>query len=130
MKRNLCRALMLMLLATFVTGCEVQPGQRWAEKKRQRELERRQAAMIPPPPAVPPGEELFAAHCMICHKGKKGGGSLGPSLVGIGNTREGEYLEQVIRQPNKVYPGTVMPAFDRLSQEEVEALVDHLMTLK
>jgi|GEM_PF-630385 len=128
MKGNLYRALVLMLLAVVVTGCQVEPGKRWAEKKRQREQARKQVALIPPPPAVPPGVELFADHCMICHKGKKGGGTLGPSLVGIGRKREGEYLEQVIRQPNQVNPGTVMPAFDRLSQEEIEAIVDYLMT--
>ena len=130
MKQSMHRIVSLVLLAMLMAACSDQPGKQWAAKKRARAAARKlqdQAEELPP---VPPGEKIFAENCLICHKVRNKGGVVGPDLSKIGQSRDGDYLEQVIRQPAKVYPGSVMPPFEHLPSEQIDALVDYLLTLK
>ncbi|HBA88745.1 MAG TPA: cytochrome C [Geobacter sp.] len=76
------------------------------------------------------GEPLFAQRCLECHMVHGKGGRVGPDLSLVGGKRNRAFLEQVIREPSKVYPGTVMPPNDTLSTKQVDSLVDYLGSLK
>ncbi len=76
------------------------------------------------------GEALFNERCRQCHAAKEQGGALGPDLSQAGSTRDARFLGQVIREPSKFYPGSVMPPYDTLSQKQVDSLVDYLGSLK
>jgi cytochrome c2 len=76
------------------------------------------------------GEPLFNERCRDCHKVGNKGGATGPELSHIGAKRDRAYLQQVIRDPSKVFPGTAMPPSDNLSIRQVDSLVDYLSSLK
>ena len=81
-------------------------------------------------PAKRTGEEIFIERCRDCHKVHETGGVVGPDLSGVGAKRDRGFLDQVIRQPSKVYPGTVMPPYDTLPADQIKLLVDYLSGLK
>lgn len=76
------------------------------------------------------GEALFAERCRQCHTVHGKGGAVGPELSRVGGRRDRVFLERVIREPSRVYPGTVMPAYDTFSKKQVDSLVDYLSSLK
>jgi sulfur-oxidizing protein SoxX len=76
------------------------------------------------------GEELFNERCRDCHIVKDKGGVVGPELTHVGGRRDRLFLEKVIREPGKVYPGTAMPPYDTFSKKQIESLVDYLDGLK
>ncbi len=92
------------------------------------------------------GRELFESRitgCSICHSVRAGDDRVGPSLYGIGSRASTRvagldaetYLWQSILLPDEYivegYPaGQMLPIYrDRLSQEELDAIVDYLLTL-
>ena len=117
MNRNLylIKLLLLALLASSCSKGEEQP---------------REGRKSIPFPEELTGEPLFNEHCLGCHKVRGKGGSLGPDLSAVGARRDSRSMEQVIREPSRVFPGTVMPAYDRFSKRQVDSLVDYLSTLK
>jgi len=74
--------------------------------------------------SAPHGDELYARHCSSCH-GLDGNGGVGvpialPSfLTSVSN----EYLKKTIRLGR---PGRIMPAFDSLSDAQLNAIVKHI----
>ena len=76
------------------------------------------------------GKELFNERCRDCHVVEEKGGVVGPALTHVGGRRDRRFLEQVIREPAKAYPGTVMPSYDTFSKKQVDSLVDYLSGLK
>lgn len=73
------------------------------------------------------GKTLYAQHCAVCH-GADGAGGVGvplnlPDFLAVASDK---YLEITIREGR---PGRVMPAFPRLGDTEIDALVAHLRTL-
>jgi cytochrome c oxidase cbb3-type subunit 3 len=74
--------------------------------------------------AAPDGEALFADHCSACH-GTAGEGGVGvplslPSfLAGV----DDDFLRKTIRLGR---PGRVMPAFPKLSDAQIKAIVGHI----
>jgi cytochrome c oxidase cbb3-type subunit 3 len=74
--------------------------------------------------AAPDGEALFADHCSACH-GAAGEGGVGvplslPSfLAGV----DDDFLRKTIRLGR---PGRVMPAFSKLSDAQLDAIVGHI----
>lgn len=72
------------------------------------------------------GSELYARSCAGCHGGEGGGGS-GPAL-GAGSEAV-ELSDDQITGVIEVGPGT-MPAFDRLTDEQIASLVAFLRTLQ
>ena len=71
--------------------------------------------------ASPEGRALFNQHCSACH-GNEGRGGVGVplSLPAFINSVSDEYLKRTIRHGR---PGRIMPAFTRLSDAQVNAIV-------
>jgi len=101
--------------------------------------------------SVDAGEQLFkqstigtTAGCKTCHSLEPGAVIVGPSLAGIatraGNMVSGvsaeDYLRQSILEPDAYlvegYPASVMPKVwgEHLSEEQVNGLVEYLLTLE
>ena len=76
------------------------------------------------------GEELFNERCRDCHVVRDKGGAVGPELTHVGRARDRSFLERVIREPAKIYPGTAMPPYDTFSKKQIDSLVDYLSGLK
>ena len=117
MRRSLHLGIVMILLA-LLAACsshEEQPGAGKHDSQSGGELT---------------GEALFNERCRGCHTVHEKGGAVGPNLSIIGRVRSRAHLEQMIRQPSKVFPGSVMPAFDTFSTRQVTSLVDFLSNLK
>jgi cytochrome c oxidase cbb3-type subunit 3 len=71
--------------------------------------------------AAPDGARLYAAHCAACH-GDTGGGGVGVplSLASFLNNIDDDFLRKTIRHGR---PGRVMPAFSKLSDAQIDAIV-------
>jgi len=88
------------------------------------------------------GESTFMLEsCAACHtvKGTAAQGKVGPDLTHFGSRETigagvlentPENLEAWLRDPQAYKPGIVMPGFDRLSDEQIRALVEYLEGLK
>ena len=97
------------------------------------------------------GDELFQqatigtlAGCKTCHSLEPGVIIIGPSLASIGAEADGrvagvsaeDYLRQSILDPNahlvEDFPASIMPNTyqNQLTEEQVDALVNYLLTLK
>ena len=74
--------------------------------------------------SAPDGEKLYATHCSTCH-GISGEGGVGVplSLPSFLNSVSDEYLEKTIRVGR---PGRIMPAFEELSDAQVDVIVKHV----
>ena len=74
--------------------------------------------------AAPDGGALFHKHCAVCH-GDNGEGGVGVplSLPSFINTVSDEYLKHTIRLGR---PGRIMPAFPKLSDAQIDAIVEHM----
>ena len=74
--------------------------------------------------AAPDGAELYHQHCTVCH-GDDGRGGVGVplSLPSFINSVSDEYLSLTIRLGR---PGRIMPAFPKLSDAQVNAIVKHM----
>jgi len=71
--------------------------------------------------AAPDGASLYASHCAACH-GDQGNGGVGVPLAlpSFLNSVDDEFLRLTIRYGR---PGRVMPAFSKLSDAQVAAIV-------
>ncbi|MCS7263284.1 MAG: cytochrome c [Armatimonadetes bacterium] len=67
--------------------------------------------------------------CATCHAIKGVGGKIGPALDGIGKKYDSKKMGEILLEPQKLNPNTVMPPFEG-SEEDLEALVAYLMSLK
>ena len=74
--------------------------------------------------AAPDGQALFHKHCAVCH-GDNGKGGVGVplSLPSFIDTVSDEYLKNTVRLGR---PGRIMPAFPKLSDAQVNAIVGHM----
>lgn len=73
---------------------------------------------------VPIGEKLYTRHCAACHDAQGNGGVGVPlSLADLHAVVDDEYLRLTIRHGR---PGRIMPAFNKLSDAEVDALIKHV----
>ncbi len=74
--------------------------------------------------ADPSGAQLYGQHCAVCH-GEKGIGGVGVPLAlsGFQASVDNRYIRETIRLGR---PGRVMPAFTRLSDGEIDAIVGHI----
>jgi len=74
--------------------------------------------------SAPDGGQLYATHCAVCH-GVTGAGGVGIPLA-LGSFQESvddEFLRRSIRLGR---PGRVMPAFQKLSDAQLDAIVRHI----
>ena len=78
------------------------------------------------------GEQLFTSGgCMGCHTVNGRGGNVGPNLSNEGNSGHSrQWLATQIRDPKSHDPQTLMPAFNNLSDQQVNDLVAYLESLK
>jgi mono/diheme cytochrome c family protein len=78
------------------------------------------------------GEQLFESRgCMGCHTVNGQGGNVGPDLSNEGNSGHStQWLATQIRDPKSHDPQTAMPAFNNLSDQQVNDLVAYLESLK
>lgn len=74
--------------------------------------------------AAPDGATLFAQNCAACH-GEKGTGGIGVPLAlpSFQASISDDYIRKTIRLGR---PGRIMPAFQKLSDAEVDALVKYV----
>lgn len=101
---------------------------------------------VPPPPGAEEGLRVFNSRgigCQVCHSAEPGDNGVGPTLYGVasraGDRVEGLtaelYLRQSILLPDQYivdgWPsGQMLPIYlDRLSEQELDALVTYLLTL-
>jgi cytochrome c oxidase subunit 2 len=82
------------------------------------------------------GQAIFEKSCMGCHAVAGKGGKMGPNLTNFADRmrvagikpNEPKYLEEWLKDPQKMKPGNNMPNLN-LSDDQVNALVDYLYTL-
>jgi len=74
--------------------------------------------------AAPDGAALYRQHCSVCH-GEDGKGGVGVplSLSSFIDSVSDEYLRITIRVGR---PGRIMPSFPKLSEAQVNAIVEHM----
>ncbi|MCB1165045.1 MAG: c-type cytochrome [Leptospiraceae bacterium] len=77
---------------------------------------------------VPPPKK-FQSLCVACHAVNGKGGNVGPALDGVASRFDRPYLVKWLHNPQEVKPGTAMPKLP-LTDQEIEQIVDFLMTLK
>lgn len=100
------------------------------------------AEAVPSPGHSAPGGELFLRHgCGSCHRvdGTEAEGAVGPDLSHVGSRQtlgagilpnDQETLQRFIAYPHLIKPGSKMPAFSMLPDEDVAAIAAWLRGLK
>jgi quinoprotein glucose dehydrogenase len=71
------------------------------------------------------GKRLYVLNCVTCHGPERKGSGSYPSLVSVNQKYNGASFEQLISNGRKM-----MPAFNRLSAEEKDALASFILELK
>lgn len=79
-----------------------------------------------------PGQVLFQKNeCSACHQIHGLGGTAGPDLTHVGLEKpDAEWHIKHLKKPESVVPGSAMPEFANLSDEDLRALAEYLITLK
>lgn len=67
------------------------------------------------------------AACLGCHRLSGVGGAIGPTLDGVSDRLELEYVIRMIRAPRETLPGTIMP-HQPMPEREATRLARYLMT--
>jgi Pyruvate/2-oxoacid:ferredoxin oxidoreductase delta subunit/mono/diheme cytochrome c family protein len=128
-------------LSLFTGAVDLDPGERLVIE----------AVDVPPSPGVQMGREIFEgsgmsaqAGCQICHSLEPGRRLVGPSLAGIAVSAQGrvagqsaeQYLRESILDPDTYIvegyrTGEMLPIYEeQLSEDEIDALVQFLLTLE
>lgn len=91
----------------------------------------KQTAAIPvTDPAVERGRALYAKlGCAGCHRIHGVGAEVGPDLSYVGDQRDRAWLIAHFKDPQKMSPGSIMPAF-HLPEPELEDLTAYMLSLK
>lgn len=84
------------------------------------------------PERVKKGKQIYhSAGCGSCHRVNDKGGTIGPDLSNQGQRgRSREWLTVQIRDPKVHVPDSTMPAITSLSDQQMNELVDYLLSLK
>lgn len=75
-------------------------------------------------------ELVNALGCKGCHSLGENGGNLGPDLNTVGRRLDAEAIRRQIVNPRGSYAASMMPAYDHLPTDDLEALVDYLKSLR
>ena len=83
------------------------------------------------PEAARLGRQLYEVkyQCQSCHTIGASGGYVGPNLSNVGNWMNAAWIEEWLRDPQALVPGTIEPR-RTLQDQEVTALTAYLMTLR
>jgi len=83
------------------------------------------------PEMVRLGKELYEVkyQCQSCHTIGSSGGYVGPSLTNVGNWMNAAWIEEWLKHPQALVPGTIEPRRE-LSEGEMTALAAYLSTLR
>jgi mono/diheme cytochrome c family protein len=77
------------------------------------------------------GKAVFAANnCGNCHALNGQGGGKAPDLSKIGGEHDATWIAAHVKDPKTHNPNSKMPAFDKLSEDDLKALSDYLASLK
>jgi mono/diheme cytochrome c family protein len=111
-------AVVVVTVLTYFGAVQAPPGTR-------------QAPAGSPQALLDRGHEVFVANkCQGCHVVKGEGTDFGPDLTHVGARLTADKLKALIRDPLSVNPQASMPAFDKLSDSDLQALVTYLLSLK
>lgn len=75
-------------------------------------------------PISQPADYYYEAPAMLGSK------RTGADLMWVGNRWNADWHREHLKNPQKILPGSIMPRYDYLSDEDLEALVAYLMSLK
>jgi len=77
------------------------------------------------------GKQLYEVkyQCNACHTIGSAGGYVGPNLSNAGNWLNAAWIEEWLKDPQVLVPGTIEPRRS-LSEQEVQALTAYVLTLK
>ncbi len=77
------------------------------------------------------GKQLYEVkyQCNACHTIGSAGGYVGPNLSNAGNWLNAAWIEEWLRDPQVLVPGTIEPRRS-LTDQEVQALTAYVLTLK
>jgi cytochrome c2 len=77
------------------------------------------------------GKQLYEVkyQCQSCHTIGSSGGYVGPNLSNVGVWMNAAWIEEWLRDPQALVPGTLEPRRS-LPEPEVKALTAYLMTLR
>ena len=67
------------------------------------------------------------AACLGCHRIAGRGGQIGPSLAGLAERADAEYVRSIIRNPQSVVPGSIMPR-QTMPEDEIARLAAYLLS--
>ena len=83
------------------------------------------------PQIVEIGKQLFEVkyQCNNCHTIGSSGGYVGPNLSNAGNWLNAAWIEEWLRDPQALVPGTIEPRRS-FTDQEVQALTAYVLTLK
>jgi nitric oxide reductase subunit C len=89
-------------------------------------------AAAAPGKAASTGQMLYQKNdCAACHQIKGIGGTAGPDLTQIGMVRpDVEWHKRHLDDPDSVVPGSAMPSYHHLSDDDKRELGEYLITLK
>ncbi len=79
-----------------------------------------------------PGVTVFQKYgCTACHMVNGVGGTSGPDLTHVASRKpDRQWHIKHIRNPQSVVPDSAMPGFPQINEQELNQLVDYLLTLK
>ncbi len=84
----------------------------------------------PDPSRAERGREIFRGlGCPSCHRVGQEGERIGPELTNAGRRLRPAYVIAVLRDPQKVTPGSQMPSL-ALSEEQIDLLASYLRSLR
>lgn len=82
-------------------------------------------------PSVGRGKQLYQTlGCAACHQIHGEGEAVGPDLSDVGSQRNAVWLTRRLKEPESVQPGSIMPAYTGLSEEEVRDLTNYMVNLR
>lgn len=70
-----------------------------------------------------------ANQCALCHTVNGEGGKVGPVLNGLHLRHDRQWVEGHFQDPEKFTPGSGMPPYDNLSQQDLNRLTDYVMSI-
>jgi ubiquinol-cytochrome c reductase cytochrome b subunit len=81
------------------------------------------------PPELITGAQVYISNlCESCHKVNGVGGEIGPSLNGLADRRQEQWVRRHFVDPKKLSPGTIMPPY-HFSEAQEDALLSYLYAL-